>query len=155
MIHNVYGTGNPVPTSSELQPIDKTLLVDMYKFFSLSMLLFPIIMLTMYCLGTSTFIIPFRGGPRARSYFVSQLLLSLQELHDLAPLLPAETITCRKMGVRVRFTLYFLQLICLTPSQLAAQERILIMGLTISPLKLHFHSLLLSLILSLSHSGER
>jgi hypothetical protein len=155
MIHNVYRTGILAPTSSKLQPTKELLSLDTHRIFSVVHAALSNDSLGPVLLGDFNIHHPHSGGPRARPYYASQLLLSLQELHSFALLLPSEAITCRKYGSKSTTTLYFPHNICLSLSQLAAQWKTSIMGLTISLLKQHSPSPLMSLLLSLSHSGER
>jgi hypothetical protein len=53
---------------------------------------------------------PTWGGPRVTPHRASQLLLSLQELHNLSLLLPHETITLKSHGGESTIDLVFLLL---------------------------------------------
>ncbi len=107
MIHDVYRTRNLVPTSPELQPTDEMLPLDTHKIFSFVNAALSEYSIDHVLLGDFNIHHPSWGGPRARSHRASQLLLSLQELHNVALLLPPETITCRKNGSESTIVLVF------------------------------------------------
>jgi hypothetical protein len=94
MIHNVYRTGNLPPTSSELQPTDELLPLDTHEIFSFVHASLSDNSVDHVLLGDFNIHHPNWGGPLTRPHRASQLLLSLQELHNLGLLLPPETITC-------------------------------------------------------------
>jgi hypothetical protein len=93
MIHNVYLTRKFSPTSSENQPPDEPLLVDTHEIFSHVSTALSDASAHHVLLGNFNIYHPIWGGADVRPDRSSQLLLSLQELHELSLLLHPEKIT--------------------------------------------------------------
>ncbi len=92
MIHNLYLTGNLSLSSSEIQPPDDPLSVETHKIFSHFSAALSDTSTHHVLLGDFNIHHPSWGGASVRPDCSSQLLLSLDELHDLSLLLPSETV---------------------------------------------------------------
>jgi hypothetical protein len=93
MIHNVYRTRNISPSSSENQPLDEPLSVITHEIFLHVSAALSDTYAHHVLLGDFNIHHSICGGAGERPDHSSQLLFSLQELHDLSLLLPPETIT--------------------------------------------------------------
>jgi hypothetical protein len=107
MIHNVYRTRNLPPTSSENQPPDEPLALDIHEIFSFVSAAITDASADHVLLGDFNMHHPNWGGPRVIPHRASQLLLSLQELHNLSLLLPPESITFKRHGGESTIDLVF------------------------------------------------
>jgi hypothetical protein len=88
MIPNVYRTQNISLTSTENLPLDEPLLLDTHETFSHVSAAISDNSNDHVLLGDFNIHHLNWGGPRARPHLASQLLLSIQELHNLSLLLP-------------------------------------------------------------------
>ncbi len=88
MIHNGYCTRNLSPTSSENQPPDEPLLVDTHEIFLHVSAALCDASAYHVLLGDFNIHHPIWGGADVKPDRSSQLLLSLQELHELSLLFP-------------------------------------------------------------------
>jgi endonuclease/exonuclease/phosphatase family metal-dependent hydrolase len=98
MINNVYRTQNTPLTSSEIQPLDEPLPLDTHETFSYDSATIPDASANRVLLGDFNMHHPNWKGPRVTPHCASQLLLSLQELHNLFLLLPPESIIFKRHG---------------------------------------------------------
>jgi hypothetical protein len=98
MIHNVYRTGNLFHTFLDNLPADEPLLLDTHEFSSQLSAAISDNSADHVLLGDINIHHPNWGGPRARPHRASQLLLPLQELHNLTILLPPATLTFNGHG---------------------------------------------------------
>jgi hypothetical protein len=96
VIHNVYRTGNLPPTSSENQPRNEPLSLDTHEIFSFVSAAISDASADHVLLGDFNIHYPNWGGPRVTPHRTAQLLLFLQELHNLSLLLPPESITFKR-----------------------------------------------------------
>jgi hypothetical protein len=93
MIHNVYRTGNLSSSHSEVQPPDDLLSVDTHIIFSHVSAALSDTSAHHVLLGDFNIHHLNWGGASVRPNHSSQLLLTLQELHDLSLPLSPETVT--------------------------------------------------------------
>jgi endonuclease/exonuclease/phosphatase family metal-dependent hydrolase len=107
MIHNVYRTRNLPSTSSENQPPDEPLPLDTHEIFSFVSAAISDDSADHILVGDFNIHHPNWGGPRVIPHRASQLLLSLQELHNLSLLLPPEIITFKRHGGESTIDLVF------------------------------------------------
>jgi hypothetical protein len=108
MILHVYRTGNLAPTSLELQPTNELLPLDTHQILFLSMQLFPMILLTMYCLGTSTSITPTVLDPESDAIVPLSFFYHFKSSITINCSCPQRPSPAKKMVARARLTLYFL-----------------------------------------------
>jgi endonuclease/exonuclease/phosphatase family metal-dependent hydrolase len=107
MIHNVYRMQNLPPTSSENQAPDEPLPLDTHEIFSFVSAAISDASADNVLLGDFNLHHPNWGGPRVTPHRASQLLLSLQELHNLSLLLPPEKITFKRHSGESKIDLVF------------------------------------------------
>ncbi len=96
MIQNVYRTRNLSPTSSENQLLDELLLVDIHEILLHVSAALSDASAHHVLLGDFNTNHPIWGGADVRPDRSSQLLLPLQELHELSLLLPPDIITFKR-----------------------------------------------------------
>jgi hypothetical protein len=106
-IHDVYRTQNLPLTSSENQPPDEPLPLDTHEIFSFVSAAISDASADHVLLGDFNIHHPNWGGPRVTPHRASQLLLSLQVLHNLSLLLPPESITFKRHGGESMIDLVF------------------------------------------------
>jgi hypothetical protein len=97
-IHNVYGTRNLFPSSSENQPPIEPLSLDTHDIFPYVSTAVSDASANHVLLGYYNINHPNWGGSRVMSHCTSQLPLSLQELLNLSLLLPPEPIIFKRHG---------------------------------------------------------
>jgi hypothetical protein len=107
MIYTVYHTGNLSSTSSEMKPPDELLSADTNEIFSHVSAAFSDVSAYHLLLGDFNIRNPSWGGIDARSDHSSQLLLLLQELHDLSLILPLNTVTIKGHNAQSTIDLAF------------------------------------------------
>ncbi len=100
MIHNVYSTGYLSLSSSENHPPDGLLSVDTHKIFLHVSAALSDASAHYVLLGDFNIDHPICGGAGVRPNHSSQLLFSLQELHELSLLSPLETNTFKRYNAQ-------------------------------------------------------
>jgi hypothetical protein len=106
-IHNVCRMRNLPSTSSENPPPDEPLPLDTHEIFSFVSAAISDASADHVRLGDFNIHPPNWGGPRVTPHCASQLLLSLEELHNLSLLLPPESITFKRHGGESTIDLVF------------------------------------------------
>jgi hypothetical protein len=107
IIINDYQTRNLPSTSSEKQPPDEPLPLYTHENFSFVSATISDVSADHVLLGDFNIHHPNWGGPRVTPHCASQLLMSLQELHNLSLLLPPESITFKRHGGESTIELVF------------------------------------------------
>jgi hypothetical protein len=107
IIHDVYRTQNLPLTSSGNQPPIEPLSLDTHEIFSFVSAAISDASANYVLLGDFKINHPNWGSPRATPHRAFQLLLSLQELHNLSLLLPPKTITFKRHGGESMIDLVF------------------------------------------------